>query len=110
MDAPLLPIAATALVSILAAVVACHWWFSRKLAVLRQRLHRSEQARHAAHERSNQARTQINQLSKAIADLERRLKVTVESERKRADLDRLVPALSDGGAVPPNGFPDTQPL
>ena len=111
MDAPLLTLTATALVSFIAAIVACQWWFGRKLAMLRHQLHRSEQARHAAHERSNQARAQINQLSKAIADLQRRHRVTLDTEKKRADLERVVPSMPEAAlALPVNGFADTQPL
>lgn len=93
-----------------ASAFACRWWFGRRIAVLRQRLDKSEQARQAAHERSTQARTQIAQLSKAIADLQRRHKVTLDSQRKRADVDRAVPSLPETAALPANGFADTQPL
>jgi hypothetical protein len=43
------------------------WWCGRTAARLRARLEKVEQARAAAHERSTQARQQIQQLSHAIA-------------------------------------------
>jgi hypothetical protein len=49
---------------------AAHRWLSRqKIDQLQQRLLRSEEARNGAIERSEQAREQIGQLSKAISDL-----------------------------------------
>jgi hypothetical protein len=100
----------TGFVASAASALACRWWFGRHIALLRERLVKSEQARQAAHERSTQARTQIAQLSKAIADLQRRHKVTLDSQRRRADADRAVPSLPESAVLPANGFADTQPL
>jgi hypothetical protein len=109
MDGPMLALF-TGIAASVASALACRWWFGRHIALLRQRLAKSEQARQAAHERSTQARTQIQQLSKAIADLQRRHKVTLDSQRKRADADRSVPSLPESAALPANSFADTQPL
>jgi len=109
MDAAMLAIF-TGITACAASVGACRWWYGRRIVLLRQRLDKSEQARQAAHERSTQARTQIAQLSKAIADLQRRHKVTLDSQRKRADADRSTPSLPESAALPAHGFADTQPL
>jgi hypothetical protein len=110
MDASVLVLVSTAITASVASVLVCRWSYGRRLAALRERLDRSEQARQSAHERSSQARQQIAQLSKAIADLQRRHMVTLDSQRKRAELDRNVPSLPESAVLPASGFADTQPL
>jgi len=106
----LVSLAFTGVTAAAASALACRWWYGRKIATLRQRLDKSEQARHAAHDRSTQARTQIAQLSKAIAELQRRHNMTLDNQRKRAEVDRLVPSLPESASLPASGFADTQPL
>ena len=50
---------------------ACYWPLQRRIAELRARLERSEQARSGAVDRSAQAREQIAQLNRAIGELRR---------------------------------------
>jgi hypothetical protein len=62
-------ILAAALAGALIGAVACRRHMRQRLAQLQQRLTRSEEARNGAIERGVQAREQLAQLSKAIADI-----------------------------------------
>ena len=68
---PLLLMLGSAVIGALVGAAACFWPLSRSVAALRLRLERSEQARNGAVERSAQAREQIAQLNRAIAELRR---------------------------------------
>lgn len=96
----------------LSATLACRARFARATAVLRQRLQQSEQARQTERERSQQMRAQIAQLTKLVAELQQRQRRTLDSEGKRAELDKLVPDHGPQGtpALPSNGFADTMPM
>jgi hypothetical protein len=71
LETPLLLLAAAALAGAVAATVWCRWRAGRALAALQARLQMSEIARHALLDRSDQARQQIGQLTKALADANR---------------------------------------
>lgn len=62
-------ICSAALAGVLLGAAGYRWHMRQRLAQLQQRLLRSEEARNGAIERSAQAREQIAQLSKAIADI-----------------------------------------
>lgn len=100
----------TAVVSAGIAGAATAWWCGRAAASLRARLEKVELARAAAHERSLQARAHIQELSQAIAELQRRHRSVVDLKSRRAELDRLVPSEPAGSGVAAHGFADTQPL
>jgi aminoglycoside phosphotransferase (APT) family kinase protein len=68
---PLLLMLGSAVIGALVGAAACFWPLNRSIAALRARLGRSEQARNGAVEPSAQAREQIAQLNRAIADLRR---------------------------------------
>jgi hypothetical protein len=70
-DTPLLLLAAAALAGAVTATAWCRWRAARAVAALQARLQVSEIARHALLERSDQARLQIGQLTKALADANR---------------------------------------
>jgi hypothetical protein len=94
----------------------------QRLAQLQQRLTRSEEARNGAIERGVQAREQLAQLSKAIADIRKSHQPVRDAqpssvhtgEERRATAER---AFADAGAseTPPQSgkpvlFADTQPM
>lgn len=117
-------IAGAALAGAAAGVSVCHWQMSRTIELLRQRIHRAEQARNGAIERSAQAREQIAQMNQAIAAMRRTHSargaahiVAVSSEERR---ERAEKALADarpddrtvGRVRPelPQAFRDTEVL
>jgi chromosome segregation ATPase len=73
----------------LMGAAACYWPLSRTIDALRQRLERAEQARNGAVERSAQAREQIAQLNKAIAELRRAHTARNITPPKASDPDEL---------------------
>jgi len=92
----------------------CAWWYRRQLSAV---MHRLEKARAAAGQNATQARRQIAQLQKELAERpalsalqrEARDKAAEDAARKQelaANLDRGRPTT----ALPVNGFADTQPL
>jgi hypothetical protein len=92
----------------------CAWWYRRQLSAVLQRL---EKARAVAGQNATQAKRQIAQLQKELAErpalsaaqLAARDKAADAAARKQelaASLDRGRPASS----LPTNGFADTQPL
>ena len=62
-------IGGAALGGALIGVAACYGVMAQRVAALRERIERAEQARNGAVERSAQAREQIAQLNKAITEL-----------------------------------------
>ena len=75
-------LAAGATGGVLVGAAACHWHLSRAIAVLNERLSRSEQARNGAVERSAQARAQIAQLNRAITELRKAHSMQTAPERR----------------------------
>lgn len=112
LDTHLLLFAASASAGALVAAGWCHWRATRALAVLQARLHMSELARHAMQERSDQARLQIGQLTKALADANRIARqahaVAPLAPPPAPDPAPDDPLLQRRG--PPIAFPDTQVL
>lgn len=106
----LLVVTSTAVVSAGVAAALTAWWCGRTAAQLRARLDKVEQARAAAHERSTQARSQIQQLSQAITELQRRHRSVIDQQVRRSELERQVPSEPAACAAPAHGFADTQPL
>lgn len=112
MDTSLLWPALALLGGALGATLACRARFAHRQAVLRQRLQQSEQARQTERERGQQMRAQIAQLTKLVAELQHRQRRSLDSEAKRAELDKLVPDHSpaERPSLPSNGFADTLPM
>lgn len=106
----LLLVLTTGVVSAGVAAALTALWCGRTAAHLRARLDKVEQARAAAHARSLQARSQIQQLSQAIAELQRRHRSVIDQKERRAELDRLVPSDTAPAGAATHGFVDTQPL
>lgn len=108
---------AGALGGALIATVIASWRAGRVIAEYQTRLHLSELARHAVQERSDQARLQIGQLTKALADANR-LAARNASHPVPAPMAAPAPAvpLAQDEEVlltrrgPPQAFPDTQVL
>jgi uncharacterized protein involved in exopolysaccharide biosynthesis len=102
----------------LIGAASCYWTLSRTIEALRQRLERAEQARNGAVERSAQAREQIAQLNKAIAELRRAHTARALSAPKASDTDerreRAEKALAEAGGqdrpMPRAVFADTEVL
>jgi hypothetical protein len=104
-------------------VVAQRWHARQKIALLEQRVARSEEARNGAVERSAAARDQIAQLSKAISDLRRahqparaaRTAPATSAEERRALAERAL-AAADGDneretdSRHPTSFANTEPM
>jgi hypothetical protein len=112
LDTPLLQLAGAALAGAVAAAAWCRWRAARALAALQARLQMSEMARHALLDRSDQARTQIGQLTKALADAHRIARGShavhppaPEPVAAEAPQDLLLQ-----GRSPPQAFADTQVL
>jgi hypothetical protein len=112
LDTPVLLLSVAALAGAVAATAWCRWRAARALAALQARLQVCEMARHALLDRSDQARLQIGQLTKALADANR-----------IARGSHAVPPPAPGPAVtpppqdlllqssgPPQAFADTQVL
>ena len=76
-----------------AGAAVTYWPLRSKIAELRTRLERSEQARTGAVERSAQAREQIAQLNRAITDLRRTHAPPPKVDSARAEVER---ALAEG--------------
>jgi TolA-binding protein len=112
MDTTLLWPALALLAGALSATLACRARFRRMLAALRQRLEQSEQARQTERERGQQMRAQIAQLTKLVTELQQRQRRALDSEHKRAELDKLVPDQrpAERAPLPSNGFADTLPM
>src|SRR5438552_2986006 len=112
MESTWLALPLAALVGAAFAASACRWWFGRALVLMQKRLEQSEAGRHAAHDRSQQARHQIAQLTKMVADLQKRQKLSMEAQQqqRRAQLERALDAAvpaHEAPALPANGFADT---
>ena len=103
--------------------VVCRAYARRRIALLQQRLQRSEEARNGAIERSAAAREQIGQLSKAISELRRthqpaRVVATAipNADERRATAERALAEASDchpepaNNAEPPLVFANTEPM
>jgi hypothetical protein len=108
---------AGALGGVLIATVIASWRAGRVIAELRTRLHLSELARHAVQERSDQARLQIGQLTKALADANRLLarNASATAPAPAPVPPPAVPLAQDEEVLltrrgPPQVFPDTQVL
>ena len=104
----------------LVGAASCYWSLSRTIEALRQRLERAEQARNGAVERSAQAREQIAQLNKAIAELRRTHtahtlpppKVS-ESDERHERAEKALAELTSPDKTPPmprTVFADTEVL
>jgi len=100
-----------------AAVGAGHWWYRRRLAVLLAQLARLEQARHNADQMAQQARRQIEQLQKDLAQHRARADALVQARKHPQPRPTVVvaAALSAGDTaaasrLPANGFADTEPM
>ncbi len=106
-----------ALASAALGALAGRWWYGRRIAELLARLDKLERARQVAGQHSSQARRQIEQLQKDLAE-QHRARAEARSARKRElsqSLDaaeqrtlRLDPA--ERPSLPAHGFADTQPL
>jgi len=101
----LILICAAALAGAMIGVAGYHWHVRQKVEQLKQRLLRSEEARNSAVERSAQAREQIAQLSKAIADMRKahqtarsgpRAAVVLTPEERRVVAERAFAAAANG--------------
>jgi hypothetical protein len=91
----------------------CRLRFARLQAQLHQRLQQSEQARQIERDRGQQMRAQIAQLTKLVSELQQRQRRQLDTEQRRAELDKLVPDKGSKDAPPPlpsNGFADTLPM
>lgn len=108
----LLLFAAAAFAGAVFATLFCQWRASRSLARLQALLTQSEQARQAAVERSDQARLQIGQLSRALADMQMARKRLAAEVRPPAP--PKVPSLAEPATLVlprremPKAFADTQ--
>lgn len=110
-DTELMLLAAAAVAGALLAGAWCRWRAARQIALLEARLQMSELARHAIQERSDQARLQIGQLTKALADANRLARHPAPPPEPLPDLTPEPapdPLLQRRG--PPEAFPDTQVL
>ncbi|MGE0671572.1 MULTISPECIES: hypothetical protein [unclassified Methylibium] len=92
----------------------CAWWYRRQLSAVLQRL---EKARAVAGQNATQAKRQIAQLQKELAERPALSAVQREARDKAADAaarkQELAENLDRGRlatALPANGFADTQPL
>lgn len=104
---------AAALLGAIAVAVWCHWRASRTIHALQARLQASEMARRALLERSDQARAQIGQLTKALATVHRVARgmqpppaPAPQAEASEAPQDLLL----QPDRSPPQAFADTQVL
>ena len=101
----------------------CRLYARRRIALLQQRLQRSEEARNGAIERSATAREQIAQLSKAISELRRTHQparvvaaASPSADERRAAAERALSEASEGrrepanDAEPPLVFANTEPM
>lgn len=121
LDSEWLLLGVGALGGALVATVLVRWRAARVLAELQTRLQMSEFARHAMQERSDQARLQIGQLTKALADAHRQARVghapVATALPPQSEPAPLAPTNTapDGEVLltrrrPPEAFPDTQVL
>lgn len=115
---------ATATITVAAAaavtLLACRWWYGRKLAAAAQRLKKSDQGRLFSQQQAQDARRQIEALKRELAtervlgtkqddtsrrarELEERLRV---AERAAAEYEASKPM----PLQPAHGFADTQIL
>jgi hypothetical protein len=79
----------------------CYWPLQRTIAELRARLERSEQARSGAVERSAQAREQIGQLNRAIAELRRTHSPVAKPAAARDALEKAMSVVDEKTLVLP---------
>jgi hypothetical protein len=112
LDTPVLLLSAAALAGAVAATAWCRWRAARALAALQARLQVCEMARHALLERSDQARLQIGQLTKALADANRIARGS-HAVHPPAPGPAVAPPPQDlllQSSGPPQAFADTQVL
>lgn len=98
-----------------AGAAVCYWPLQRTIAELRARLERSELARSGAVERSAQAREQIAQLNRAIAELRRTHSPTPKPAALLETLEKAMSEADEKALVLPRrdlvqGFADTEVL
>ena len=114
MDPTVLLLLGAALAGVLSATLVCRWRFARLQAQWHRRLEQSEQARQTERDRAQQMRSQIGQLTKLVSELQQRQRRALDTEQRRAELDKLVPDQGPKGSTPPalpsNGFADTLPM
>lgn len=109
----LLMISAALLLSALACV-SCAWWYRRKLSDLQLRL---DKVRTLARQHGQQAKHQIVQLQKeladrpALSDTQREARErAAEANARKHQLAATLAAAEGGLRMPGHGFADTQPL
>jgi hypothetical protein len=91
---------AGALAGALLATLVCRWHAMREVARWQARLQMTELARQAMQQRSDQARLQIGQLTKALAD----------ANRQQREAHPPLPAVPQQPPAPPAEVPDEEVL
>jgi hypothetical protein len=96
----------------------CRWRYERRLKIALQRMQKLDAARQAAGQRALQARRQVEQLQKELAE-QHRVRADSLSGRRRSATAATGGAVGPAKAdipvepvlqLPPNGFADTQPM
>ena len=95
----------------------CHWRYGRRLRTILERMQKLDAARQAAGQRALQARRQVEQLQKELAE-QRTARTGSLSTHRRTTTEAagaVGPAKADIPVepmlhLPPNGFADTQPM
>jgi hypothetical protein len=99
-----------------ATLLACRWWYQRKLEALAQRLQKSEKARLFSSQQTLQARRQIEALQKDMAVQQQAMAEAQVARQKSRHLEEALKAVAEADeeatlALPQNhGFADTQPM
>jgi hypothetical protein len=110
-----LPLSLSSSVASVATLLACRWWYQRKLGTLSQRLHKSDKARLFSAQQTLQARRQIEALQKDM-EVQKQAMAEAQGARQRSrHMEEALKAVAEAEEAslaprPNHGFADTQPM
>jgi len=101
-----------------ATLLACRWWYGRKLTAAAHRLHKSDKGRLFSQQQTLQARKQVEQLKAELAAHRKAAVDTAAARQRTQELETALVAaersvridIAARPALAPSGFADTQIL
>ena len=99
----------------IATLLACCWWYRRKLGALSHRLHKSDKARLFSAQQTLQARRQVEALQKDMAMQKQAMEEAQVTRQRSRHMEEALKAVAEAeeanlAARPSHGFADTQPM
>ena len=108
--------AMTTIIAACLVFVGSRWWYLRQVRLLARQVLKLEDVRQSEQGMAMQARKQIEELQRVVAQYRQRLTVAESMRRTRApaasaaEPPAQVPGLPPASRFPPGGWADTQPM